>query len=54
MAWQMTNTHFLVISALGADRPGLVDELTRPIEQHGANIIDIAPVIFCRHLSRRG
>lgn len=36
----MTNTHFLVISALGADRPGLVDELTRPIEQHGANIID--------------
>jgi glycine cleavage system transcriptional repressor len=30
----------LVISAIGPDRPGLVDELTAALERHGANIAD--------------
>ena len=37
-----TNTakNFLVISALGQDRPGLVNELTRAILDSGCNIVD--------------
>ncbi|MBF0471359.1 MAG: glycine cleavage system protein R [Gammaproteobacteria bacterium] len=33
-------SQFLVISALGSDRPGIVDELTRPIQETGGNILD--------------
>ncbi len=31
---------FIVISALGKDRPGIVNQLTGPITEMGANIID--------------
>jgi glycine cleavage system transcriptional repressor len=34
------NRHYLVISALGKDRPGIVRNLTRPITEAGANILD--------------
>ncbi len=36
----MTQPHYLVISALGADRPGIVDQLTQPIHEQSGNIID--------------
>lgn len=35
-----TIKQYLVISALGKDRPGIVKNLTRPITDAGANIID--------------
>jgi glycine cleavage system transcriptional repressor len=34
------NRHYLVISALGQDCPGIVRNLTRPITELGANILD--------------
>ncbi len=36
----MSNHHYLVISAIGGDRPGLVDQLTLPIHENGGNILD--------------
>lgn len=35
-----TNRQFLVISALGKDRPGIVNQLTVPITENGCNILD--------------
>jgi glycine cleavage system transcriptional repressor len=32
--------NLLVISALGKDRPGIVDELTQPILEYGCNLMD--------------
>ena len=34
------NRQFLVISALGKDRPGIVNQLTAPITDSGCNILD--------------
>lgn len=34
------NRQFLVISALGKDRPGIVNQLTAPITESGCNILD--------------
>lgn len=34
------NMQYLVISALGEDRPGIVRNLTRPITEAGGNILD--------------
>jgi len=36
----MSNNHYLVISAIGSDRPGLVDQLTQPIQDSSGNILD--------------
>jgi len=36
----MSNNHYLVISAIGSDRPGLVDQLTHPIHESSGNILD--------------
>ncbi|MDH3354696.1 MAG: glycine cleavage system protein R [Chromatiales bacterium] len=36
----MSNNHYLVISAIGSDRPGLVDQLTQPIQESSGNILD--------------
>ncbi|MFO7593101.1 MAG: glycine cleavage system protein R [Pseudomonadota bacterium] len=35
-----TNNKYLVISALGEDQPGIVRNLTRPVTEVGANILD--------------
>ncbi len=35
-----TSKQFLVISALGEDKPGIVKNITRPITESGANILD--------------
>lgn len=35
-----SDKHYLVISALGKDRPGIVRNLTRPVTEAGANILD--------------
>lgn len=35
-----TARQYLVISALGRDRPGIVNALTQPITDNGANIVD--------------
>ena len=35
-----TNKSFLVISALGADRPGIINEFTESILNNGCNIVD--------------
>lgn len=32
--------HYLVISALGSDRSGIVDQITKPIHMENANILD--------------
>ena len=40
MSTTTTTKNFLVISALGEDRPGLVNELTRAILDSGCNIVD--------------
>jgi glycine cleavage system transcriptional repressor len=34
------NEHFLVLSALGSDRPGLVAEVTEYVSEHGGNVED--------------
>lgn len=34
------NRQFLVISALGKDRPGIVNQLTAPVTESGCNILD--------------
>lgn len=36
----MSNQHYLVVSAIGSDRPGLVDQLTQPIQESNGNILD--------------
>ncbi|SCZ54773.1 glycine cleavage system protein R [Thiohalomonas denitrificans] len=36
----MTQSKYLVISALGKDRPGIVDRLTGPVMEAGCNILD--------------
>lgn len=36
----MPNHHYLVISAIGSDRPGLVDQMTQPIHENSGNILD--------------
>ena len=35
-----TKKNFLVISALGKDRPGIVDQLSKTVLDHGCNIAD--------------
>lgn len=37
---QQNGNHYLVISALGKDRPGIVKNLTRPVTEAGTNILD--------------
>ncbi|MGM0593415.1 MAG: glycine cleavage system protein R [Pseudomonadota bacterium] len=39
-AMNATTPQYLVISALGEDRPGIVKSLTRPVTDLGANILD--------------
>ncbi|MCW8825967.1 MAG: glycine cleavage system protein R [Gammaproteobacteria bacterium] len=36
----MSKQNYLVLSAIGSDRPGLVDQLTRPIQESNGNILD--------------
>ncbi|MCW8889005.1 MAG: glycine cleavage system protein R [Gammaproteobacteria bacterium] len=36
----MTKQNYLVLSAIGSDRPGLVDQLTRAIQESNGNILD--------------
>jgi glycine cleavage system transcriptional repressor len=38
--------HFLVLSALGPDRPGLVAEVTHAITERGANVEDSRMAVF--------
>ncbi|MDO6708453.1 MULTISPECIES: glycine cleavage system protein R [unclassified Photobacterium] len=38
--------HYLVITAIGTDRPGITDEITRHISQSGCNIEDSRLAIF--------
>ncbi len=40
MSQQQPATQFLVISALGRDRPGIISQLTQPIGEAGGNILD--------------
>jgi len=35
-----SSQHFLVITALGADRPGIVNTITRHVSSYGCNIED--------------
>lgn len=42
----MSDTHYLVLSALGPDRPGLVAEVTEYLTDRGANIEDSRMVIL--------
>jgi len=43
--------NYLVISALGQDRPGLVDELSRAILDAGGNIIDSRMTVLGGHFA---
>ncbi|KDM91219.1 glycine cleavage system protein R [Photobacterium galatheae] len=38
--------HYLVITAIGTDRPGITDEITRHVSQSGCNIEDSRLAIF--------
>ncbi|HHY0819228.1 TPA: ACT domain-containing protein, partial [Klebsiella pneumoniae] len=33
-------THYLVVTAIGTDRPGIVNEVTRHVSGCGCNIVD--------------
>ncbi|KLV06695.1 MULTISPECIES: ACT domain-containing protein [Photobacterium] len=43
--------HYLVVTAIGTDRPGISDEITRLITQCGCNIVDSRLAIFGREFS---
>jgi len=40
------STHYLVISAMGTERPGIVNELTRHVSASGCNIVDSRLALF--------
>lgn len=39
-------THYLVVTAIGTDRPGIVNEVTRHVSGCGCNIVDSRLGIF--------
>ncbi len=48
-----SSQHYLVITALGADRPGIVNTITRHVSSCGCNIEDKVEVADSPHLIER-